>query len=63
MTRDLQNPLHRGNGNYDMEEWERWDENLVEDFGHWLTLVAKAFAVVILLCVLMGLGTWLWSWF
>ncbi len=46
-----------------MEEWERWDENLVEDFGHWLTLVAKAFAVVLLLGVLMGLVTWLWNWF
>lgn len=43
-----------------MEEWDRWDEDLVADFGHWLTLFGKAFAIVVLLGMALALATWLY---
>jgi len=33
---------------YDASEWQRWDEDLVEDFGRWLSRIAKAFTIVLL---------------
>ncbi|MCK4487964.1 MAG: hypothetical protein KAU38_14555 [Desulfobacterales bacterium] len=32
----------------DADEWRRWDEELVEDFGRWLSRLAKAFAILLL---------------
>lgn len=32
----------------DGDEWRRWDEELVEDFGRWLSRLAKAFAILLL---------------
>jgi hypothetical protein len=28
-------------------EWQRWDEELVEEFGRWLTRIAKVFGILI----------------
>jgi hypothetical protein len=27
-------------------EWQRWDEDLVEEFGRWLNRIAKAFVIL-----------------
>ena len=32
----------------DADEWRRWNEELVEDFGRWLSRLAKAFAILLL---------------
>jgi len=32
----------------DVDQWQRWDEGLVQQFGRWLSLLAKAFAVLLL---------------
>ena len=32
----------------DADEWQRWDEQLVEDFGRWLSRLAKALAILLL---------------
>ena len=32
----------------DADEWRRWDEELVEDFGRWLRRLAKVFAILLL---------------
>lgn len=37
----------------DVDQWRRWDEELVEEFGTWLSGLAKAFAIlVIAVCTL-----------
>ncbi|MDY6951859.1 MAG: hypothetical protein SWE60_10120 [Thermodesulfobacteriota bacterium] len=28
-------------------DWQRWDEELVEELGRWLTRLAKVFAILI----------------
>ena len=28
-------------------EWIRWDEELVDDFGRWLTRIGKVFSILI----------------
>jgi hypothetical protein len=33
---------------YDVDEWERWDEEMIEDFGRWLNRIVKTFAILIL---------------
>ena len=32
----------------DADEWRRWDEELVEDFGRWLKRLAKTLAILLL---------------
>jgi hypothetical protein len=48
---------------WDNDEWERWDDGLVEDFNRWLTRISKG--LVILFCMaLAGVITlWIWSAF
>jgi hypothetical protein len=43
----------------DADEWQRWDEQLVEDFGRWLSRLAKVFAIL-LLAVLAAIA---FGWF
>ena len=43
----------------DADEWQRWDEQLVEDFGRWLSRLAKVF-VILLLAVLAAIA---FGWF
>lgn len=33
--------------NHNCEEWTRWDDELVEDFGRWLNRLAKSLILVI----------------
>jgi len=32
----------------DFDQWRRWDEELVEQFGRWLNRLAKVFAILLL---------------
>ena len=43
----------------DADEWRRWDEELVEDFGRWLRRLAKTLAIL-LLAILAALA---FGWF
>jgi hypothetical protein len=38
-------PLCQEGGNDDAQ-WQRWDEELVEEFGRWLSRVAKVFGIL-----------------
>ncbi len=39
--------------------WQRWDEDLVGEFGRWLSRIAKAFAVVFLAGSALVAAAWL----
>ncbi len=32
----------------DVDQWQRWDEELVEEFGRWVSRLAKAFAILVI---------------
>jgi hypothetical protein len=36
---------HRKTSN-DVHQWQRWDDELVEEFGCWVGRLAKAFAIL-----------------
>lgn len=36
---------HRKTSN-DVDQWQRWDEELVEEFGCWVSRLVKAFAIL-----------------
>lgn len=40
-------PGHRKTSN-DVEQWQRWDEELVEEFGCWVSRLAKACAILLI---------------
>jgi hypothetical protein len=43
----------------DLDQWRRWDEGLVEEFGRWLSRFAKVFAILLLaICTAVFMG-WL----
>lgn len=48
---------------YDAGEWQRWDEDLVEDFGRWLSRIAKAFTIVLVAGSSLIAVLWLWGKF
>ena len=53
---------HREAAN-DTDQWQRWDEELVEELGRWLSRLAKAFAIMLLaVFAAIGIG-WLWKAF
>jgi len=33
---------------YGADQWRRWDEELVEEFGRWLSRLARAFSILFL---------------
>lgn len=42
----------------DVDQWQRWDEELVEEFGCWLGRLSKVFAILLIAActvVLFGL--------
>lgn len=43
----------------DADEWRRWDEELVEDFGRWLRRLAKVLAILFLVI----LSAFAFGWF
>ena len=38
---------HRKTSN-DVGQWKRWDEELVKEFGCWVSRLAKAFAILVI---------------
>jgi len=40
-------PGHRRTSN-DVDSWQRWDEELVEEFGCWVSRLAKAGAILLI---------------
>ena len=45
------------------DEWRRWDEDLVEEFGRWLSRLAKAFAILLLSVLAAVVIGWFWKRF
>jgi hypothetical protein len=60
---ELEKTLGHQETGYDASEWQRWDEELVEDLGRWLSRIAKAFAIVLLVGSCLIVVVWLWGKF
>lgn len=60
---ELEETLGHQETGYDGSEWQRWDEELVEDFGRWLSRIAKAFTIVLLAGSCLIVVAWLWGKF
>jgi hypothetical protein len=58
---ELEKTLGHQEPGYDPSEWQRWDEELVEDFGRWLSRIAKAFAIVLIVGSCLIVVVWLWG--
>ena len=43
-------PGYRETGE-EVEQWQRWDEDLVEEFGCWVSRLAKACAILLIAVV------------
>ena len=43
------------------EEWERWDEDLVKDFGRWLGRLAKTLGLLFLGILAALVIRWIWK--
>jgi hypothetical protein len=52
-SKESEETFERDEGNDGVEEWQRWDEELVNEFGRWLARLAKTL-VVLLLAVFAG---------
>ncbi|MEE9567613.1 MAG: hypothetical protein V3W17_08965 [Desulfobacteria bacterium] len=48
---------------YDVDEWQRWDKEMVEDFGRWLSRIVKTFAILILVGSAVIVIGWFWKAF
>ena len=44
-------------------QWRRWDEEVVEEFGRWLSRLAKAFAILLLAVSAALVIGWFWRRF
>jgi hypothetical protein len=60
---DLKKTLGRQETNYDNDQWQRWDEELVEEFGRWLGRLAKALSILLLAVIAGMVIGWLWRSF
>ena len=60
---EVEKTLGHQKAGYDTSEWQRWDEDLVEDFGRWLGRIAKAFTIVLLVGSSLIAVLWLWKKF
>jgi hypothetical protein len=47
-TEELMSTMGRRETSGHAEEWQRWDEDLVKDFGLWLGSLAKTFGLLLL---------------
>jgi len=48
---------HEGTGN-DMEQWQRWDEEFMEQFGRRLSRLAKVFVVLLVVIAAAAFLGW-----
>jgi hypothetical protein len=58
---ELRRTLGHQETKYDGDQWRRWDEELVEEFGRWLSRLAKALAILLLAVVAGVVIGWLWK--
>ena len=63
LPEEVEKTSERQETGYDTSEWQRWDEDLVEDFGRWLSRIAKAFTIVLLVGSSLIAVLWLWKKF
>ena len=63
LTEELISTTGRRETICDTEQWRRWDEEIVEDFGRWLSRIAKTFAILLLVGSAVIVITWLWKIF
>jgi hypothetical protein len=49
---------HEGTGK-DVDPWQRWDEELVEQFGRWLSRLVEVFVVLLVVIAAAVLIRWL----
>lgn len=47
-SEELQHSLEHRGRDYDKGQWQRWDEELVAEFGRWLGRLAKVSAILFL---------------
>jgi hypothetical protein len=57
-TASLSGAFSPDGGARDGEEWKRWDEELVEEFGRWVSRCARAFAVVFFVVLASAILGW-----
>jgi hypothetical protein len=48
MTEDITRMSDQRKTSNDVDQWQRWDEELVEEFGRWVSRLAKAFAILVI---------------
>jgi hypothetical protein len=51
----------RGETGWNEERWQRWNDDLVEDFSRWLARTAKTCAVLGCMAVAGVMAFWIWS--
>jgi hypothetical protein len=56
----LRKALEHKEASHNADQWRRWDEELVDEFGRWLSRLAKAFAILLLAVVIIQ---WFWKRF
>ena len=59
----LRKALGHKEASHNADQWRRWDEDLVEEFGRWLSRLAKAFAILLLAVSAAVIIGWLWKRF
>jgi hypothetical protein len=55
VTGDIRKMPGHGKTGKDVEQWQRWDEELVEEFGRWISRLAKACAILLIAIVTAAL--------
>jgi hypothetical protein len=48
ITEDIKRMSDQRKTSNDVDQWQRWDEELVEEFGLWVSRLAKAFAILVI---------------
>jgi hypothetical protein len=59
----LRKALGHKETSHNADQWQRWDEDLVEEFGRWLSRLAKAFAILLLVVSAAVVIGWFWKRF
>jgi hypothetical protein len=60
---ELRKTLGHQQTSCDDNQWRRWDEELVEEFGRWVSRLAKAFAILLLAVSVALVIGWFWKRF
>ena len=60
---ELRKTLRHQQTSCDNNQWRRWDEELVEEFGRWVSRLAKVFAILLLAVSAALVIGWFWKRF